>query len=343
MTSCRVFSTSDLMKSFATFAGGMIFIVFICLAPVAVRAADAWSSADVRFVAGDGRVAIVIDGMPVALYCFKDEQVLRPYFAHVRTLDGIQVTRNHPPVAGHDLTDHEAIHPGIWLAFGTVNEFDYWRNLARVRHAEFIELPREGPSAGTFVVRNEYLDPKDESRVVFQDTSRYRVVRGPSGYMILCDVRLSSNKDLTFGDQEEMGLGIRMATPLRVGASGQESAPPGGGAITNSLGEQNEKALWGHAADWCDYTGTIATREVGATIFGHPENFRKARFHARDYGMLVANPFGTKSFGAPEASVMTVRSGDELRLRYGIYIHSGPKGDKLDRSVDYQEYIRLAE
>ena len=46
-----------------------------------------------------------------------------------------------------------------------------------------------------------------------------------------------------FGTQEEMGLGVRLATPLTVKS--------GNGRITNSVGGTNEKGTWGQAADWC--------------------------------------------------------------------------------------------
>src|SRR6188472_2424578 len=102
------------------------------LATPYVIAAPPLTDAKVALVQGDGRIAVVIDGMPVAMYCYKDKATLRPYFAHVRTLDGIQVTRHHPPVQGHDLTDHDTLHPGIWLAFGDINGLDFWRNKAQI-------------------------------------------------------------------------------------------------------------------------------------------------------------------------------------------------------------------
>ena len=46
--------------------------------------ADSTIGAAVVFVEGQGRVAVVIDGLPVAVYCYEDEQISRPYFAHVR-------------------------------------------------------------------------------------------------------------------------------------------------------------------------------------------------------------------------------------------------------------------
>lgn len=317
-----------------------LYLSFVALVP---GVAAEWSDAPVEFVTGDGRVAVVIDGQPIAVYCYHDRQILHPYFAHVRTADGIQVTRNHPPAKGHDLSDHDTMHAGIWLAYGDLSGSDFWRNVGRIQHAGFVVSPRGGPGRGTFTVRNEYIDPKAPARIVCQDTSHYTFVPLRDGYLILFDVRFTSDRELTFGDQEEMGLGIRMATPLRVGQSGRENVPAGNGTITNSAGEKNEKSVWGHAADWCDFTGTIAGRKVGATILCHPANTRPTRFHARDYGMLTANPFGQKCFGDTSATAVVVHPGEEMRLRYGVYIHSGREGASAEPALAYQDYLRLAE
>ena len=58
----------------------------------------------------------------------------------------------------------------------------------------------------------------------------------------------------------------------------------------------------------------------------HPANFRPSWFHARDYGLLLANPFGRKAFGKGDASKVVVKRGGTLRLRYGVLLHARPEG-----------------
>jgi len=89
----------------------------------------AWPAANRRIVAADfavqqeaDRVLITDDGQPVATYVFRDDKILRPYFANVHAPGGIQVTRNHPPVPKVDATDYDTMHPGVWLAFGDQEE-----------------------------------------------------------------------------------------------------------------------------------------------------------------------------------------------------------------------------
>jgi Methane oxygenase PmoA len=290
-----------------------------------------------------GRVAIIIDGLPVAVYCYQDHKISRPFFAHVRAPGGVQVTRHHPPIEGQDLLDHDTMHPGIWMAFGDINGSDYWRLAARVRHAEFVSEPVGSSGLGTFAVRNEYLDQRDPSKIVCEETARYTISVRPGGYLLQWDSTFSGDHEFAFGDQEEMGIGIRVATPLRVGASGKGEAPRGSGTILDSAGRKNEKEVWGNSADWCDYSGTIAGRHVGITIFSNPDNFRPSWHHARDYGFVAANPFGRKAFGKGEASKVVVKPGEKLRLRFGIWVHSRPQASAPDLKSAYAHYLEVAD
>jgi hypothetical protein len=320
------------------FSVGVIF-----LATARITSAANSESPAVEFARGNGRVTVAIDGLPFALYCYKDDRITRPYFAHVRAPSGVQVTRHHPPIIGQDIIDHDTFHPGIWMSFGDISGSDYWRIKARVRQAKFVDEPRGGPGKGTFAVQNEYLDQNDPSKVVCNEIARYTFLVRPAGYLLEWDSTFSSDKEFYFGDQEEMGIGFRVATPLRVGASGQGNVPPGNGTIVDSEGRKNEKQIWGNPAKWCDYSGTMAGQRLGMTIFTHPENFRPSWFHARDYGILEANQFGRKSFGKGDVSKVVVKPGEKMRIRYGVLVHSGPPDSHPDLAAAYQDYVRLAE
>ena len=50
----------------------------------------------------------------------------------------------------------------------------------------------------------------------------------PAGYLLTWDSTFSSDRSFYFGDQEEMGLGIRVATPIRVERGDGGSAPARG-------------------------------------------------------------------------------------------------------------------
>ena len=296
----------------------------------------------VEFAHDDSKVTVTIGGKPFAVYCYKDEAITRPFFAHVRAPNGAQVTRNHPPIEGQDITDHPTLHPGIWMSFGDISGSDYWRLKARVRQAEFVDEPRGGPDKGTFAVRNEYLEQADPSKVVCNEVARYTFLVRPAGYLLLWDSTFSGDREFYFGDQEEMGLGFRVATPMRVGSKPKDKVAPGNGTIQDSEGRTNEKQTWGNAAKWCDFSGTLAGERLGMAIFSHPGNVRPSWFHARDYGILVANQFGRKAFHKGDASKIVVRPGEKFRIRYGVLIHSSPSGSQADLAAAYEDYLAQA-
>ncbi len=264
----------------------------------------------VCFARQANRLEIKVDDVAMATYVFRDDKILRPYFANLRAPNGLQVTRNHPPVAGVDAADHDTMHPGLWLAFGDVSGGDFWRNKAKVEHVEFASAPRVDGNNGTFTVRNRYARG---DQTVCEELCRVAVFARASGYWIVLDSRFSGPDDFYFGDQEEMGLGVRVATPLAV---------KNGGALLNSDALSGEKQVWGRLADWCDYGGTIDGQPVGVTLIPDPANFRRSWFHARDYGFMAANPFGRQAFTKGDKSQVVVPAGESLRLRFAVRVHA---------------------
>jgi hypothetical protein len=236
----------------------------------------------VSFRQNDIGLHIQINKKPFAPYVWRDANILRPYFAHVHAPNGKPVTRNRPPVEGKDATDHATLHPGLWLAFGDLGGADFWRNKAEVKHVEFIEKPRATRDGGSFAVRNRYVSGE---KTVCEEICRIRIRVRPGRSLLDWTSEYSGTEDFTFGDQEEMGLGVRVATALAV---------QNGGQIGNSEGAKNEKEVWGKQADWCDYSG-----------------------------VLVANPFGQNAFTRGEKSTVLVRKGETLRLRFGVLFHAG--------------------
>ena len=150
---------------------------------------------------------------------------MRPFFKNIRTLSGIQVTRNHPPIEGVDDGDHASMHPGIWMAFGDISGSDFWRNRARVVHERFITRPSGGKSFGSFSVSNRFetTDGKLICRQV--DTHTIRLAKG--GWRLTYDCEFTGPDDFYFGDQEEMGLGVRLATPLIEKKVAKSATAPG--------------------------------------------------------------------------------------------------------------------
>ncbi len=295
----------------------MLFAMVLTV-PTAARAQSA-----VSFDRQADRLHIRIHDQPFATYVWDDPVILRPYFCHLHAPNGVQVTRNHPPVEGQDPVDHATMHPGLWLAFGDMGGADFWRNRASVRQIEFVEDPHSTRQGAAFSVRNHYMAGE---RLICEELCRFAIHVRPAGFVIDWTADFTGPEDCAFGDQEEMGLGMRVATSLTVARDGQ---------IRNSDGATNEAEVWGKPATWCDYSGIIDRQSAGITLMPDPANFRPCWFHARDYGLLVANPFGRRALTGGEVSRVIVRGGETLRLRFGILVHA----DNVDVATAYNDWL----
>lgn len=277
------------------------------------------------------RVEILRSGRPCVTYVFQDPAIPRPYFRDVCSPRGIQVTRRQPPVKGMDLDDHPTFHPGIWQAFGDLGGADFWRNKARVRQVKFVAEPTAKEQAVSFAVENAY---EQGDSLVCTEICRFEILARPAGTLLRWDSTFRpAEKELVFGDQEEMGLGVRVATPLAVVK---------GGRILNSDGLLNEKKAWGRQADWCEYSGTIEGTRCGMVVMPDPANFRRSWFHARDYGVLVANAFGRKAFTKGEASRVVVKPGETFRMQYGVLIFDETPDKPVDIPAAYRDFLKAA-
>ncbi|MGE0756061.1 MAG: DUF6807 family protein [Pirellulaceae bacterium] len=300
-----------------------------------VQATAGWCDEPLRiaFTVRDDRLEITAGTAPVATYVFRDPVIPRPYFAHLFAPGGLQVSRHHPPRPGVDATDHDKFHPGLWMAFGDLSGHDSWRLKAAVRHVEFVTPPTGGPGRGTFGVVDRYCENEREDEEICRATSHYTIVARPHGYLILLDTVFTSpaGKEFAFGDQEEMGVGIRVATPLAVKQ---------GGRMLDSEGRLNESQIWGKAAPWCDYSGRLNDHEAGILLMAAPDQFRVTRWHARDYGFLAANAFGNRVFKLGEAQRTAVAANHSLQLRYGVLLHATPVGMPLDLAAEFAAYVQ---
>ena len=106
-----------------------------------------------------GKLILKHRGVALTVFHYQDDQCLRPFFSNVRTLNGTQVTRNHPPSPGVDPDDHADMHCGIWLGFGDIDGHDFWRNKARIRHRRFLSEPILEADRIGFTSEDELIDP----------------------------------------------------------------------------------------------------------------------------------------------------------------------------------------
>lgn len=260
-----------------------------------------------------GRLLIAQGGVPVGEFLFADAKIKRPAFANLRVPGGIQVTRNFPPVEGRDATDHADMHPGLWLGFGDINGQDFWRNGGVMRHEEFTVAPVWQDGLLRFATKSMLLTK--EGAAMGRMDATFTLKPGNDVLALTWEAAFHATEgNLIFGDQEEMGFGVRVATGI---------TEKNGGVITSSEGLTGAKETWGRPATWCDYSGVIEGQKVGITIVPDPANPQPCWWHNRDYGVFVANAFGRNAMKQGKMQSVTVKQGGTLRLGFTALLHSG--------------------
>lgn len=289
----------------------------------------------------DSVTSIFLGDQQVAEYHPRSATTPRPFFSDLCTLDGRQVTRRNPPDPVRDLADHPEFHPGLWLAFGDIGGSDYWRNKAVVE-LETPQRPRNGLTDDDTHHRYRYLTQDRPATVVCQEDFHARYIPLRGSWLLLWDSTFTADEPVAFGDQEEMGLGVRVATEMRSETRARGDIPPGNGRILDAEGRRGAEQIWGQAAAWCDYSGQVDGAPAGIAIFCHPDNFRPSWWHARDYGLLVANPFGRAAMKQGEPSRVIVGPAEPLRLRYGVWVHGSLEDDARELQQAYELYVKFA-
>lgn len=245
----------------------------------------------------------------------------KPFLHPIRTVSGLTVSRGYPvdPAEG-EVRDHDW-HRGIWYGHGDINGHDFWRELGRDKSGMIVPLGQpaleereaRGALEGVFGLRTA------GGEIIGTLSQRYEFSREEDAIRIDAVLQFAADRDqdLRFGDTEDGGFAMRLATPFR-----QDF----GAVLLNSEGERGTENIWGRAARWVDYSAVVDGIPAGVAILDHPSNLRHpSRWHARGYSLCSANPFGLRDFTGndDEDGSHVVPSGETLALRYRIVVHQG--------------------
>ena len=288
------------------------------------------AAADVQVERAADRVVVTVDGKPFTAYVFTGHR--KPILFPVIGPGGAAMTRSWPLVEGvaGEPQDHPH-HESIWFTHGAVNGIDFWashprgqgpqhRADNRIEHVELVACA--GGPVARIETRNRWV--KADGTVVCTDSRTVQFTAAADVRTIDYAVTMHADHGpVVFGDTKEGTFGLRVPTTLQTkDANGSRGAA---GHIVNSAGQRDADA-WGKPARWVCYWGPVDGRTVGVAIGDHPANLRHpSRWHARDYGLVAANPFGLHDFaGAPKGSGdYTLPAGESRTFRYLVVLHEG--------------------
>lgn len=245
---------------------------------------------------------------------------------------GSGITRDWPMGKENPTKDHPH-HKSMWSAYGNINGADCWGE-GQNSGAQVVDEVTfgSGDAYGWIHSRNTWVD--NTGKPVIAEEREYRFYpSSPKGRLMDVSVTFTAaHGDAYFKDTKEGGI-----FALRIHDLMNEAH---GGTITMTDGRVGEKACWGKASPWCDYSGAIdGVGMRGITIMDNPANFRyPTTWHVRAYGLFGANPFGYNDFtGGAQNGDHTMKSGEKLTFKYRVFVHAGNAADAKveDRYADY--------
>jgi len=295
----------------------------------------------------DPAMQILCDGVLVTKY--HHESVPRPFFYPVIGPTGEHMTRGFPMEFHEGEAKDHPHHRSLWFGHKGVNGIDFWSEegtwpegkrpadakLGKIVHTGFGSM-KMGTNPAQFTVRNDWVGP--DGVKVCEDARTYTFTKTPDGAILIdWDITIkATDGPVTFGDDKDGTMAIRVVPGLQL-VSVEDKNKPGSGRILTSEGIKDAEA-WGKRAKWVDYYGMDRKgNPVGVSIFDHPENLRHPTWwHARDYGLFCANPFGIKHFEKKDKAEgeYLIAAGGAQRLRYRFYFHKGAP-DQAGAAVAY--------
>jgi hypothetical protein len=298
-------------------AGRVVLLVVLAALLSAVQA-----SAQVSFNVHKGdRVEVYIGGKHYTTL-FHGPKTNKPYLHPLRTADGTVITRSWPMEAVEGETKDHPHHEGVWFTHGDVNGYDLWANTKKgpkqgLVVADEAVVVKDGKTQGSITATYRWQDPngkpllREDRTITFYDD--------PANRVIDFDIRLTAlDQPVKFGDTKEGTFAIRLTDAL--------TEKKGTGTMVNAQGAKTMQEVWGKPSPWVDYSGTVSGKPVGVAIFDHPSNPKHpTTWHARDYGLFAANPFGDHDFYKDPArdGSITIQPGKHIRFRYRVVVHPG--------------------
>lgn len=299
----------------------LIFAAWVC--PFLVGSAGMSAEKE-----ADGEVVIREDGDALT----RHHLGRTPFIYPLPSPSGANLARNWPMKKGvpHENTDHPH-HRSLWFTHGAVNDYDFWAWQSDGEPEIIQRAVRDlegGEDTASFTAE---LDWVADGKTLLTEVRRHEFER-PDEKTLL--IRLTSEltaarPEVVLGDTKEGTFGLRVDRTLR------HSGEVAEGGITNSEGLSGTEC-WGKRARWVAFHGPDELGEPALiSMMDHPDNLRHPTWwHARDYGLLAANPFGIHDFEQREDDTLgdhTMKEGETLTLRYQLVLHHGePDAEMLE-------------
>jgi Methane oxygenase PmoA len=277
------------------------------------------------------KVTVTVGGQPFTELVYN--QFAKPILWPVHGATGAPMTRDWPMKEGTPGEELDHIHQkSLFFMHGDVDGVDFWSEKPGQTGAkiETTSITEAALKDGVAVIRfkNSWIDVSGVTHCT--DTRTLECgVDGSARFIDYTTVmEASQGKDVTFGDTKEGTMGLRTRVELQLN---EDKNPAAVGHCVNSEGTKGKK-IWGEKARWVDYWAPVGEKTLGVAILDHPSNLRHpTTWHARDYGLVSANPFGLHDFSekwptgrlAKNTGQFVLKAGQTQSFRYRFHFHEG--------------------
>ncbi len=345
----------------ASFVAGPVLLALLALSshlPPKASADKAPEASEVSIKANKDSIEFYAGKALVTRYVI-GPKVAKPYFWPLNAPTGAPLTRPYPmsKLEEGEKADHPH-HKSAWFCHGDVIP-EGMKLASKVRGALGVDFWSEGKGHGQIVCVKVGEIKQAQGRASVKTYNEWRTAEGEKvldevrtielvsfGDSWLIRVRstlVASVVNIVFGDTKEGSFGVRVRDVMRADKKGK---------LVNAEGKEGEgkksnakrEGCWGLYSAWCDYSGPTGGGIAGIAIFADPKNSIPTAWHARDYGLLAANPFGRAKSGFPDTKgkkeLVKLAKGKSLTLTYAMLLH---KGDAREGKVAeaYRRFAKL--
>jgi hypothetical protein len=239
-------------------------LFFICLSLPLVG--------QVHFDQGSDRIGIQVNGKPFSTLHY-GKQVGKPYLHPLMTASGKAVTRGFPddPLPG-DSTDRPHLRGMIMgaekvsTASGGVQ--DFWENdpdpyyAARAKASIVVKEASgtDGADRGTLSMLAHWISTNGQLWIIERCKMTF-YAKPADSRMFDVDLELEGAQDVTFPDDKDAIVSLRLGLPFDVHY---------GGRLVSATGGVNEAGTKGQRSPWVDWVADLQGEKIGVAMFDQP-------------------------------------------------------------------------
>ena len=286
---------------------------FLTIAIFLVSPATSNAQTEIRIAKQGKAIEVSVGDELFTAYNFKE--TAKPFLYPVHGPNQIPLTRNFPMKETAGESDDHPHHKSIWIGH-KINDVDFWTCESGANIVVQGD-PEIDAASNSITANSNWVDVN--GKVICGDTTKWTFGFDEKSRWINCHFTIKASEgSVTINDTKEGTVAIRTHSDLRLTPDPKRGVKEVFGNAINSIGTKG-KSIWGQSASWVLYSGTVDSKPASIVILDHPSNFRHpTTWHARDYGLVAANPFGLHDFLRMEkgAGEVKLAKGQSLTLQY---------------------------